>query len=116
MKRNKIIYWVSTGLLCAMMLFSASMYFMKTDEVKSIFEGFNYPSYIVTPLAIAKLLGIVAILTRRSRMLLEWAYAGFFFDFILAFAAHWNAQDGEHGGALIALVLLTISYIFERKI
>lgn len=116
MKRNKIIYWIATGLLCALMLFSASMYFLKTDEVKSIFEGFNYPSYIVIPLATAKLLGIVAIITRRSRMLLEWAYAGFFFDLVLAFTAHWNAEDGGHGGALMGLVFLTISYIFERRI
>ncbi|MEO9965157.1 MAG: DoxX family protein [Reichenbachiella sp.] len=113
---NKIIYWVATGLLSVMMLMSAGMYFINTEEIKGIFEGFNYPTYIVIPLAVAKILGIVAILTRRSSRILEWAYAGFFFDFILAFAAHWEAQDGEHFGAVIALVLLIVSYIFGKKI
>lgn len=116
MKRNKIIYWIATGLVSALMLMSAGMYFINTEEVKGIFEGFGYPSYIVIPLAVAKVLGVAAILTRRSRMLLEWAYAGFFFDFILAFAAHWFAQDGGHLTAALAAVLLIVSYIFGRKI
>ncbi|WP_422361367.1 DoxX family protein [Reichenbachiella sp.] len=116
MKRDKIIYWVSSGLLSAMMLMSAGMYLFNTAEIKSLFISFGYPDYLVYPLAFAKILGVIAILTRRSKMLLEWAYAGFFFDFALAFFAHWNIQDGEHFGAVIALILLCSSYIFGRRI
>lgn len=116
MKRDKIIYWVATGLLSAMMLMSAGMYLFNTAEIKSLFISFGYPDYIVYPLAFAKLLGLVAILTKKSKTLYEWAYAGFFFDFVLAFFAHWNVQDGEHMGAVIALVLLSVSYIFGRRI
>jgi len=61
-------------------------------------------------------LGIAAILTKKSNILKEWAYAGFFFDFLLAFFAHIAVGDGEFGGAIIATILLFVSYIYDRKI
>jgi len=116
MKTNKIIYWVSTGLLSAMMLMSAGMYLFNTEEIQEIFLSLGFPVFVVIPLAIAKILGVIAILTRRSKAIIEWAYAGFFFDFVLAFFAHQNVNDGEHIGAVIALALLSVSYIFGRRI
>ena len=116
MKTNKIIYWVATGLLSAQMLFSATMYFFNHDYVKEAFTNFNYPTYIIYPMAILKILGIVAIITKKSTILKEWAYAGFFFEFVLAIAAHLNAGDGQQGGAIVALVLLATSYYFDKKV
>lgn len=116
MDRNKIFYWIGTGLLSALMLFSASMYFLKTDEVKEVFTALGYPNHIIIPLAIAKILGVVAILTRRSRMLMEWAYAGFFFDMILATMAHLNANDGGHAPAMAGMVFLIVSYFYEKRV
>ena len=84
MKRDKIIYWIATGLLSLMMLFSAGMYFFNHEEVVQVFTTLGYPAYIVYPLALAKVLGLIAILTKKSQVLKEWAYAGFFFDFVLA--------------------------------
>jgi hypothetical protein len=40
MKRDKIIYYVSTVLLTAFMLFSVSMYFFKHDMIKEAFTSF----------------------------------------------------------------------------
>jgi len=116
MKRDKIIYYVSTGLLTALMLFSVSMYLFSHDEVSSMFKGFGYPTYIIYPYAIAKLLGLFAIWNPNFKVIKEWAYTGFFFAFILAFFAHFMIGDGEQGGALVALVLLVISYIFNKRI
>lgn len=116
MKRDKIIYWIATGLLCLMMLFSAGMYFFNHEEVVQVFATLGYPAYIVYPLAIAKILGLLAILTKRSQVLKEWAYAGFFFDFVLALAAHLQAGDGEFGGAAVAIVLLFVSYAYDKKV
>ncbi|SMD33956.1 DoxX-like family protein [Reichenbachiella faecimaris] len=116
MKRDKIIYWVATGLISIMMLMSGGIYLVNTEEVTSVIEGLGFPGFITLPLGIAKLIGVVIILTRRPTRLLEWAYAGFFFDFILAFMAHWHANDGGHDLAAIALVLLMISYFFEKRI
>lgn len=115
MKRDKIIYLVATGLLTALMLFSSSMYFFDHEMVSETFSSLGFPTYIIYPLAIAKLLGLVAIWTRKSRMLLEWAYAGFCFDFLLASSAHIIVKDGAHIAAIVALVLLFTSYFFGKR-
>jgi hypothetical protein len=115
MKRDKLIYYVATGLLTALMLFSVSMYFFNNDEISTMFAGFGYPTYIIYPYGIAKLLGLFAIWNPNFKVIKEWAYAGFFFAFILAFFAHYMIGDGDQGGAIAALVLLVVSYIFNKK-
>ena len=79
------------------------------------FEQFNYPTYIVWPLAVLKILGVVMILWRKNKWLTEWAYAGFFFDLILASAAHYNAGHGI-GLSIYAIPLLFISYFLGREL
>lgn len=116
MKTRRIIYYVATVLLSLLMLFSAGMYIFNHAEVTVLFNKLGYPSYIVYPLAVAKLLGLTAIWSNYSKTLKEWAYAGFFFDFLLALSAHINAGDGEFAPAAAALALLIISYILNRKI
>ena len=116
MKKNKIIYYIATGLLTLLLLFSAGMYFFNHEEVKTMFIAFGYPTYIIYPYAVAKLLALVAIWNPNFKILKEWAYAGLFFAFILAFFAHVMISDGEQMGAVIALVLLITSYIFNKKI
>lgn len=116
MKRNKIIFYIATGLLTALMLFSVSMYFFKHEDVAKMFTNFGYPTYIIYPYAVAKLLGLFAIWNPNFKVIKEWAYAGFFFAFILAFFAHYMIGDGEQTGALVAMILLIVSYIFNKKI
>ncbi|MEM1001024.1 MAG: DoxX family protein [Bacteroidota bacterium] len=116
MKTYKIIYYVSTGLFTALMLFSVFNYFAYSEAMASGFESFGYPSYLVYPLAIAKLLGLVALWFLKGKSIIEWAYAGFFFNAILAFFAHYMIGDGEQMGAVIALVLLIVSYFSYKKL
>jgi hypothetical protein len=116
MKTTKIIYYISTGLLTLLMLFSAGMYFFNHAEVATMFSNFGYPTYIIYPYAIAKLLGLVALWFISNKVIKEWAYAGFFFAFILAFFAHVMIGDGEQMGAVVAMVLLITSYVTHKKI
>ncbi len=115
MNWNKIIYWISTGLMCLIFIFSAIMYFMKYEMVKGFFEALGYPIYIIYPLAVAKLLGVVAVLSKKSKLLLEWAYAGFFFDAVLATAAHYFAGHGI-GLSALAILLVVVSRIFHHRL
>lgn len=115
MNKNRIIYWVATGLLCALMLFSAGMYLFSHEEVSAEFTKLGFPVWIIYPLAIAKILGVIAIVSRLSRTLLEWAYAGFFFDVLLAAAAHLSVGDGEQYAAIVAAVLVLVSYGFRTR-
>ena len=116
MNRNKIIYYAATGLLTLLMLFSVSMYFFNHEAVKGMFTSFGYPTYIIYPYAVVKLLGLFALWNPNFQKIKEWAYAGFFFAFILAFFAHYMIGDGDQMGAVIALILLVVSYIFNNKI
>ena len=116
MKIDKIIFYLATSLLTALILFSVSMYFFKYDDVSTLFASLGYQTYIIYPYAIAKLLGLFAIWNPSFKTIKEWAYSGFFFAFILAFFAHYMIGDGEQGGAIVALVLLIVSYIFHKRI
>lgn len=112
-KRNKIIYWMATGMFSALLLMGAVMYFLQYEMVSDMFTKLGFPTFIIYPLAIAKILGIAAIITRKSDLLKEWAYAGFFFDLVLATGAHFNIGDGGHLAPLLAIVLLLVSRYFE---
>ena len=116
MKTNRIIFYGATGLLTIMMLLSAGMYFFNYEEVATMFTSFGYPTYIIQPYGLVKILGLVALWFFRGKFLNEWAYAGFLFAFILAFFAHFMINDGEQWGALIAIILLIVSYIYSKKI
>ena len=116
MKSQKIIYWTSTGLLTALMTFSAGMYILNNPEVVKAFEALNFPTYIIYPLATAKLLGLVAIWTKLSKTLTEWAYAGFFFNTMLASSAHYMVSDGGTAPALVGMILVLVSYVSYKKL
>ncbi len=115
-KTTKTIFYISTGLLTLLMLFSASMYFVNTEGVAAEFTKLGFPTYIIYPLAIAKLLGLIAIWFIKNPSLKEWAYAGFFFNILLAFSAHLIMNDGDQMGAVLALAFLVISYTSYKKI
>ena len=116
MKWARIFYWVVTGPFVALMLFAVYNYIFKHELIVDVFNKLGYPTYIIYPLAIAKLLGVIAIVTSKSRTLKEWAYAGFFFNFVLALSAHINAGDGQFTPALVCLILLAASYVLDKKI
>ena len=112
----RLTYLISTGLISALMLFSASMYFNQHAMVRETFTALGYPTYIIYPLAVLKVLGLIAIWSNYSKSLREWAYAGFFFDFVLAVSAHLSINDGQHMAAAAAIVLLFISYFSDRRL
>ncbi|EAR02888.1 hypothetical protein FB2170_06355 [Maribacter sp. HTCC2170] len=92
------------------------MYFFNHGEVVKAFTALGFPTYIIYPLATLKVLGLIVILTNIGGNLKEWAYAGFFFNFVLAFFAHVMVSDGEQFGALMALVFLLTSYFLGKRV
>lgn len=113
---NKIIYWIATGLLSLLMIASATMYLFKTEMVQGIFSSLGYPSRIVIPLATLKILGVIAVISNKNKTLKEWAYFGFLLDFSLALEAHLAVEDGGHMTAIVAIILLMVSYTFNKKV
>lgn len=115
MKLQRIIYWITTIGICALMGYSAQLYFLNTEMVQGFFESLNYPTYVVIPLAILKVCAIVMILWRGIPWLTEWAYAGIFFDVVLAAAAHYEAAQ-DITLTLVGLILLLGSYFFGKEV
>lgn len=116
MKTNKILYWSSTGLLSAFIIITAALYYFNYEVVKEAFISLSYPVYLIYPLAIVKIIAAVVLLLPKKIVLKEWAYAGLLFDFILAFFAHIMISDGNQMTPVIAFILLSVSYVFYKKV
>jgi uncharacterized membrane protein YphA (DoxX/SURF4 family) len=109
---RKIAYWVTTGLIGAMCLFSGFVYLSGSPQAVQGFAHVGYPQQLRIILGIAKPLGAIALLIPGFLRLKEWAYAGFTFAWICAIIAHYLAGDGPRAAApLVLLVLLVISYL-----
>ncbi|WP_290699816.1 DoxX family protein [Lacinutrix sp.] len=115
MKIKKIIYWIVTLGVCGVFLYSANMYFTNYEMVQGFFKMLNHPSYLVYPLATLKVIGVIIILWRKSNWLTEWAYAGFFFNAILASVAHYNAGH-DIGLSYFVIPLILTSYFLGKKV
>lgn len=119
MKKTKITYWILTGLLAVLMTFSSIPDIIPTKEATDFITGhLGYPEYFLRFIGIAKMLGVVAIITPGFPRLKEWAYAGFVFD--LAGAMYSCAAVGDPVSAwaplIIGHILIAASYIFYHKV
>ena len=114
--RNLLIYRIVTGLFSAHMIMTVIAYVFMNDIVSETFESLGVPTEVIYPLAVAKVLGLIAIWSNKSRLLKELAYLGFGVDFILASISHGMAGDGGAAWPLVALVIMSISYFYHRKI
>ena len=82
----------------------------------------GYPLYLLYILGTWKILGVIAILMPRFKLLKEWAYAGFFFAMTGALVSH--LASGDFGvkailGPLFQTIFVILSWYFrpaERKI
>ena len=68
MNTQKSIYWIATGLLSLMILGSATLYFVQTEEIAKVFKLLGYPTHLIIPIAIAKILGILTFAKSRAEI------------------------------------------------
>jgi DoxX-like family len=115
MKKVKIAHWIFTGLISALLLMGASMYILDHEEVVKSFNHLGFPTWLIYPMAIAKFLGVMMLLTKFNKWLTEWAYAGIVFNLLLGFGAHLAISD-DALAPLVALVLITGSYFTWKKL
>jgi hypothetical protein len=114
-KSRKIIFRISTGILSIIVLMFVANSIFNREMFTNRFSALGYPIYLIYPLVVAKILGLIAIWSDKSVILKGWAYAGFFFNFVLAFLAEIHAIDGEYISSPVALIFLLISYISGEK-
>jgi hypothetical protein len=99
-----------------MLLAGAITYFADYSMTSEMFTSLGVPIEIIYPLAIAKILGILAIWLIKNSLIKNLAYLGFALDLSFAIIAHLKAGDGGFYGPIIPLVLLIISYVFFLKV
>lgn len=117
MNKTIIIYWIFTGLLAALMLMGSIPDIMSVPSAVDLFKHLGYPAYLLPFLGIAKLLGVVAIVTPGFPRLREWAYAGFVFDLSGAMYSSISVGDPASGWMvfIIGFILIAGSYIYANK-
>jgi uncharacterized membrane protein YphA (DoxX/SURF4 family) len=115
MKTNKIIFWVTTGIVSAMMLMSSGMYLTKNPQLTEGFKVLGYPMYMLYILGLAKLLAAIGLLQPMFPKLREWAYAGLTFTFIGAIWSH-LATGTPFVMPLVFLVVLAVSYVYNMRL
>jgi len=117
MKKIKIIYWTFTILLAALFTMSAIPDIIMIPEARTVFQHLGYPMYLLPFVGVAKILGVIAILTPGFNRLKEWAYAGLFFDITGALYSHISTGDPASMWAplVIGYILIFGSYIYHHK-
>lgn len=120
MRKDKIIYWIATGLVCSVMVLSAINFNLKNPlgPMKGAFVHLGLPYYFRIELTAAKALGVLALVVpgvpRKAR---EFAYAGFAITLISASIAHFSVGDSAPFviDPLLFLGALITSYIYFDK-
>ncbi len=118
MKTTKILYWVFTGLMVVLMLFSGISGLAYPEQSKALITGhLGYPEYFVPLISIVKFFGVAAILVPGFPRLKEWAYAGFVFDLGMAIYSSIAVGDPVSNAWFIffGLILVFGSYVFYHR-
>ncbi len=113
MKKNKTIYWITTGIIGFIMLFS--MYKRYTPD----YDRLSLPNYLRIELSVFKIVGLlVLLLPQFSIKMKEWAYAGFGIVLISASMAHYSSGDAliRSLEPMIFLIILVISNLYLYRL
>ncbi|HYR89174.1 MAG TPA: DoxX family protein [Terriglobia bacterium] len=121
MRRDKIIYWIMTGIVCSIMAFSAINFNLSHPfgPFERPFVHLGLPDYLRIELTVAKTLAVLALLIPSvPRKVKEFAYFGFGITLISASIAHFSVGDGIIFviDPLLFFGALIVSYLYFNKI
>lgn len=93
MRKDKIIYWITTGIVVAVMLWSATN-FAFNEKYKGAFQHLGLPDWFRVELTVAKFLGVAALLIPGlPARIKEFTYFGFAIVLLSAPIAHLSSGD-----------------------
>jgi hypothetical protein len=127
-RREKVLYWGSTAIVTAVMLFSIITFTFydhfpvwKPDG-PSAFTHLGLPHWFKVELTLAKLLGLFALwMSGIPRKVREFAYFGFAVTLLSAAIAHASSGDARISvlfivDPLVFFGLLVISFLYSEKV
>jgi hypothetical protein len=118
MKKNKLIFRITTGLLALMYLGGGSRYFLEFQEMSDIFAMLQFPRWLHPLLGVTKFMAVISLLTilfnvkANPKWLKEWTYAGIFFNGTLALIAH--QMIGEPFELSMPAIMVIVFVIISR--
>lgn len=116
-KTDKIIYWITTGFLILLYFGSGTMYILNTEMVNENMLHLGFPTWLTYFLIPLKFAGISVAVFTKWKVLKEWAYAGMFFNCLLALIAHLMAKDPISATvpAILGTTFVLISYFYSKR-
>ena len=111
MKRTKIIYWLTTSIIC---LFASTAIFMNSEMAKEGTKHVGIPRWLGLEISIGQLIGLVLLIVPAvPARFKEWAYVGFGIMYVSAAVAHIAVNDPLSNTvmAVVFFGLLLTSYI-----
>jgi hypothetical protein len=118
MKKDKAIYWTSTGII-AILMFVSALNFAFNKDMEGAFRHLGLPDWFKVELTNAKFLGVLAlVLPFAPRITKEFAYFGFGLVLVSADIAHLSSGDPvwfviPH---MAFLSILTVSYVYYHRL
>ncbi|QHS61521.1 DoxX family protein [Chitinophaga agri] len=117
-KTTKAIYWAGAIFISLWFGLSGLFELTKNPIVWDITVQLGYPAHFIYILGVAKLSGVIVLLTpNRLLRLKEWVFAGIFFDIIFAFFSKLAVLDLTAGiDAIVAFTVISVTYVMFRKL
>ncbi len=118
MKKDKIIFWATTGIIFLMEGVAPALT-SQSEMAKQGISHLGYPAYFGNALVVFKVLGALAlIIPQVPSRIKEWAYAGFVFSLLFASISNFSVDGFGFSGffPLIFLGIVGVSYIYYHKI
>ena len=115
-KKNRIIYWISTGIIALFELSGA--FFINSEMAKEGTRHLGLPEWFRWEVSIGHIIGGILLIVPVHKRIKEWVYVAFGIDFISATIAYLSV-DGFGMNALSPVImfgLLVVSYIYYHKI
>ena len=121
-KRKLVIYWAATAVMSVGMLGSGLAQLFQSKDMIELIVPLGYPLYFLYIIGTWKILGVIAVLIPKFKLVKEWAYAGFFFLMTGALISH--LASGDHSikgtiGPFMQTVFIIASWYYRpvnRKI
>jgi len=113
----KIAYRIVTGLMAALIFFSAVPNILMNEMAVSGMKYLGYPVYLLPFIGTLKILAVITILLPGFRLLKEWAYAGLVIDLTGAIYSLICVGTSlpDMMIPIVALILVMASYLLYRK-
>jgi hypothetical protein len=108
-------YWIATGLFTLLYVVSIALTFGDLEGSYKSYARLGFPAWAVFFNGGGKILGLIAIYFSQSRMIKDFAFAGFLYNLLLATCAHIANQDIDVLLALFGLVLWWFAFVMNRK-